>query len=47
MHCPECKEPIHTPKQIRCDNCELLFDWDDEEIYPSKHILNRFVKNFP
>lgn len=31
IHCPECKEPIKTPKQTRCSNCKVLFDWDDED----------------
>ena len=31
LHCPECKEPIQTPKQIRCNNCKILFDWEDED----------------
>ena len=29
--CPECSEPITLKDQIRCTNCKVLFDWDDEE----------------
>ena len=30
LHCPECKEPIQTPKQVRCHNCKVLFDWEED-----------------
>ena len=30
-YCPECETPIKLPKQIRCDFCKVLFDWEDDE----------------
>lgn len=29
--CPECSEPIEEINQVRCTNCKILFDWDDED----------------
>ncbi len=29
--CPECEEPIEEEEQIRCNNCKVLFEWEDEE----------------
>ena len=29
-YCPECETPIKLPKQIRCDFCKVLFDWEEE-----------------
>ena len=31
VHCPECNTAITRPKQIRCDFCKVLFDWEDDE----------------
>ena len=31
LSCPECEEEILQDDQIRCTNCKVLFDWDDEE----------------
>jgi len=28
LSCPQCQEPIQDDKQIRCSNCQVLFDWD-------------------
>ena len=30
VYCPQCTEPIVKEMQIRCHNCKVLFDWDDE-----------------
>tara|TARA_R110000824_G_scaffold256211_1_gene445229 strand:+ start:79 stop:189 length:111 start_codon:yes stop_codon:yes gene_type:complete len=29
--CPQCEEEIQEEGQVRCDNCKVLFDWEDEE----------------
>jgi hypothetical protein len=29
--CPECSEPIEEINQVRCSNCKILFDWEDED----------------
>jgi len=31
LSCPECEEEILQDDQIRCSNCKVLFDWEDEE----------------
>ena len=28
---PECEEEIDIENQVRCSNCKVLFDWEDEE----------------
>ena len=28
--CPECSEPIEDEDQIRCNNCKVLFDWEED-----------------
>jgi DNA-directed RNA polymerase subunit RPC12/RpoP len=29
--CPQCDEEIDIENQVRCSNCKVLFNWDDEE----------------
>jgi|TARA_R110000751_G_scaffold103517_2_gene198820 hypothetical protein len=36
LDCPECSEPIEEINQIRCSNCKILFDWEDDEIERSE-----------
>jgi hypothetical protein len=31
LSCPLCEEEILQDDQIRCTNCKVLFDWEDEE----------------
>ena len=52
LECPECSEPIEEINQVRCSNCKILFDWEDEDwvndLNPNVvKALNQLVKCIP